>query len=166
VSNTKELKKRYGYTERELPLKLLEAVSRAIGSRFSCNASLKVVQVQRAAVDTRTWNLPGRSATKSVALYWSPNAWRPTTIGLFQPGTRRGMFFNTMGSRKTVPLSTLRMVPLGERHICFSPNSATRAASGVMVAHLTPTLHCWMACAASSVTLSSVASRCGSPRSK
>ena len=27
------------------------------------------------------------------------------------------------------------MVPLGLRHICFSPNSFTRASSGVMVAH-------------------------------
>ena len=31
------------------------------------------------------------------------------------------------------------MVPFGERHICFRPNSLTRASSGVMVAHLTPT---------------------------
>ena len=33
------------------------------------------------------------------------------------------------------PLRMLRMVPLGLRHICFSPNSCTRASSGVMVAH-------------------------------
>ena len=33
----------------------------------------------------------------------------------------------------------LRIVPLGERHISFRPNSSTRASSGVMVAHLTPT---------------------------
>ena len=30
------------------------------------------------------------------------------------------------------------MVPLGLRHICFSPNSFTRASSGVMVAHCRP----------------------------
>ena len=51
------------------------------------------------------------------------------------------------------------MVPLGDRHIFFSPNSATRASSGVMVAHLTPTPYCLIAFAASTVTWSSVASR-------
>src|SRR5881398_2278942 len=33
----------------------------------------------------------------------------------------------------------LRIVPLGERYIRFRPNSSTRASSGVIVAHLTPT---------------------------
>ena len=42
----------------------------------------------------------------------------------------------------------------------------TLSSSGVIVAHLIPTLYCFMASAASVVTLSSVASRCGSPRSK
>ena len=32
---------------------------------------------------------------------WLPHL--PTTMGFFQPGTRRGMFSMTMGSRKTVP---------------------------------------------------------------
>ncbi len=33
----------------------------------------------------------------------------------------------------------LRIVPFGDRHICFRLNSLTRASSGVIVAHLTPT---------------------------
>ena len=126
----------------------------------------------------------------------------PTTMGFFQPGTRRGMLSITMGSRNTVPFKMLRMVPLGLFHICsqgrgrggargaglagfsargmwastrhrrlpmtsatckgpaqctghcqwpaprirpaqhtfFRLNSLTRASSGVMVAHLMPTL--------------------------
>ena len=43
-----------------------------------------------------------------------------------------------IGSRKTTPPRMLRIVPFGERHICFRPNSSTRASSGVIVAHLTP----------------------------
>lgn len=35
-------------------------------------------------------NFPGPGAMKSVALYWSPNACRPTTIGLVQPGRSNG----------------------------------------------------------------------------
>ena len=58
-----------------------------------------------------------------------------------------------MGSRKTVPLRMFRIVPLGDLHICFKLNSTyqlterdcfeplTRASSGVMVAHLIPTLY-------------------------
>ena len=42
----------------------------------------------------------------------------------------------------------------------------TRASSGVMVAHLIPTLYFLQASAASRVTLSLVASRCSIPRSK
>ena len=60
-------------------------------------------------------------------------------IGLVQPGTNRGTFETTIGSRNTTPPRMLRIVPLGERHIFLSPNSATRASSGVIVAHLTPT---------------------------
>ena len=63
----------------------------------------------------------------------------PTTMGFFQPGTRRGTLSTTMGSLKTVPFRMLRMVPLGLLHIFFSLNSFTRASSGVMVAHLMPT---------------------------
>ena len=60
-------------------------------------------------------------------------------IGLVQPGTNRGMVEITIGSRKTTPPRMLRMVPFGERHIFLRPNSATRASSGVIVAHFTPT---------------------------
>ena len=108
---------------------------------------------------------PAPGTRKSVALYWSPKAWRATTIGFVQPGTRRGMFEMTMGSRKIVPPRMLRIVPLGEDHMRLRPNSATRASSGVMVAHLTPTPCRSIAWAASTVTWSSVASRFVMPRS-
>ena len=71
------------------------------------------------------------------------------TIGAVQPGTRRGTFLQTIGSRKMVPPRMLRMVPLGERYIFLRLNSLTRASSGVMVAHLTPTPYFLMALAAS-----------------
>ncbi len=109
--------------------------------------------------------VPGPGTTKSVALYWSPWAWRPMTIGLVQPGTSRGTLDMMIGSRKTTPPRMLRMVPLGDFHIFFRPNSSTRASSGVMVAHLTPTPCRLIALAASMVTWSSVASRCSMPRS-
>jgi hypothetical protein len=47
-------------------------------------------------------------------------------------------------------------VPLGDLHISFNLNSSTRASSGVMVAHLMPTLYLMIASAASTVTLSLV----------
>jgi hypothetical protein len=53
----------------------------------------------------------------------------------------------------------------GDFHICFNLNSITRASSGVMVAHLMPTLCFLMACAASMVTWSLVRSRSWMPRS-
>ena len=87
------------------------------------------------------------------------------TIGLVQPGTSRGMLLMMIGSRKMTPPRMLRIVPFGERHIFLRPNSSTRASSGVMVAHLTPTPCFLMAFAASMVTWSSVASRCSMPRS-
>jgi len=43
-------------------------------------------------------------------------------------------------------------VPLGLLHISFNLNSSTRASSGVMVAHLTPTEYFLMAFAESIVT--------------
>ncbi len=49
------------------------------------------------------------------------------------------MLSQMIGSRKITPPRMFRMVPFGERHIFFRPNSSTRASSGVMVAHLTPT---------------------------
>ncbi len=103
--------------------------------------------------------MPGPGTTKSVARYWSPCACRPMMIGSVQPGTNRGTLEITMGSRNTTPPRMLRIVPLGERHIFFRPNSVTRSSSGVIVAHLTPTPYCLMAFAASTVTWSSVASR-------
>ena len=109
--------------------------------------------------------MPGPGTTKSVALYWSACACRPMMMGLVQLGTSRGMVEITIGSRKMTPPRMLRMVPFGERHIFFSPNSVTRASSGVIVAHLTPTPCRWMAYAASIVTWSSVSSRCCTDRS-
>src|ERR1700752_4461987 len=87
-------------------------------------------------------------------------------IGLVQPGTRRGTFRQMIGSRNTTPPRMLRMVPLGDFHISFRENSFTRASSGVMVAHLTPTPTFLMALAASTVTWSLVLSRYSIPRSK
>src|SRR6266478_3467573 len=87
-------------------------------------------------------------------------------IGLVQPGTSRGTFRQMIGSRNTTPPRMLRMVPFGDFHISFKPNSFTRASSGVMVAHLTPTPTFLMALAASTVTWSLVLSRYSIPRSK
>src|SRR6266704_45547 len=87
-------------------------------------------------------------------------------IGLVQPGTSRGTFLQMIGSRKMTPPRMLRMVPFGDFHISFRPNSFTRASSGVMVAHLTPTPTFLMALAASTVTWSLVLSRYSIPRSK
>ncbi len=70
-----------------------------------------------------------------------------------------------IGSRKMTPPRMLRMVPFGDRYIRLSPNSSTRASSGVIVAHFTPTPNCLMALAASTVIWSSVASRLSIPRS-
>ncbi len=109
--------------------------------------------------------VPGPGTLKSVALYWSPCAWRPTTMGLVHPGTSRGMLEMMMGSRKITPPRMLRMVPLGLFHIFLSPNSSTRASSGVMVAHFTATPCRLVASAESIVTWSLVASRCWIPRS-
>src|SRR6187401_3870881 len=87
-------------------------------------------------------------------------------IGLVQPGTSLGTFLQMMGSRKITPPRMLRMVPLGDLYISLRPNSFTRASSGVMVAHLTPTPTFLMALAASIVTWSLVWSRYSIPRSK
>ena len=67
------------------------------------------------------------------------DAYLPTTIGLFQPETKRGTFSTTIGSLNTVPLRMFLIVPLGLLHICLRPNSFTLASSGVIVAHLIPT---------------------------
>ncbi len=87
-------------------------------------------------------------------------------IGLVQPGTRRGTFLQMIGSRKITPPRMLRMVPLGDFHICLRPNSFTRPSSGVMVAHFTATPCFLVASAASMVIWSSVSSRFSTERSK
>ena len=107
--------------------------------------------------------LPGN--LKSVARYWSPNAWRPTITGCVQPGTKRGTFSQMIGSRKITPPRMLRIVPFGERHICLRLNSSTRPSSGVMVAHLMPTPCFLIASAESIVIWSFVRSRSSTPRS-
>ncbi len=72
-------------------------------------------------------------------------------IGLVHPGTSRGTLLQMIGSRKMTPPRILRMVPLGERYMSWRSNSFTRASSGVMVAHLTPTPTRLIASAASIV---------------
>ena len=86
-------------------------------------------------------------------------------IGFVHPGTSRGMLEITIGSRKITPPRMLRIVPLGDRYISLRPNSSTRASSGVIVAHLTPTPCSLIALAASTVIWSPVASRLSIPRS-
>ena len=54
-----------------------------------------------------------------------------------------------IGSRKITPPKILRIVPFGDFHISLRLNSFTRASSGVIVAHLTPTPCVSMAFAAS-----------------
>ena len=88
------------------------------------------------------------------------------TIGWVQLGARRGTFLQMIGSPKMTPPRMLRIVPFGLFHISFRSNSLTRASSGVIVAHLTPTPAALIAIAASIVTWSLVASRCWTGRSK
>ena len=63
-----------------------------------------------------------------------------------------------IGSRNIVPFRIFRMVPLGEGYFFSKLNSFTLLSSGVMVAHLTPTLFSLIAFPASVVTLSLVLS--------
>ena len=86
-------------------------------------------------------------------------------MGFVHPGTRRGTFLIKIGSRNTTPSRMLRIVPLGDFHICLRLNSFTRASSGVMVAHFTPTPCFKMAFAESMVTWSLVLSRYSMPKS-
>ena len=111
-------------------------------------------------------SLPELGIIVSVALYWSPNACRPITIGLVHPGTNRGTFFAIIGCLNTVPPRIFLIVPLGDRYISLRLNSLTLSSSGVIVAHLTPTPYCLIALAASTVTLSVVLSLYSIPRSK
>ena len=87
------------------------------------------------------------------------------TIGFVQCGTSFGTFLQMIGSRNTTPSKMLRIVPFGDFHICLRLNSFTRASSGVIVAHFTPTPCFKIAFAASIVTWSFVASRYSMPRS-
>ena len=73
-------------------------------------------------------------------------------MGFFHPGISLGMFLMMIGYLKTVPLRMFLMVPLGLFHIFLRLNYFTLASSGVIVAHLIPTLHYLMALAASMVT--------------
>ena len=104
--------------------------------------------------------------TKSVALYWSPNACLPIIIGCFHPVTNLGTFLTIMGSLNTVPPRMFLMVPFGLFHIYLRLNYLSLASSGVIVAHLIPTLHYLIAFAASIVTWSFVLSLFYIPRSK
>jgi len=45
-------------------------------------------------------SVPGPGIATSVARYWSPYAWRPTTMGRVQPETRRGTLAMMMGSER------------------------------------------------------------------
>ena len=61
--------------------------------------------------------LPSPGIRKSVALYWSPKACLPITIGCVHPGTNLGTFLQIIGSLNTVPPNMFRIVPLGDLHI-------------------------------------------------
>lgn len=76
------------------------------------------------------------------------------------------MLLITIGSLNTVPSNIFLIVPLGDFHIYFKLNSFTLALSGVIVAHLTPTLCFNIAFEQSIVTWSFVASRFWIERSK
>lgn len=72
-------------------------------------------------------------------------------IGYVHPGTSLGILLITIGSLKTVPFKMFLIVPFGDLHIFLRLNSVTRPSSGVIVAHLIPTLCFLMAFAASIV---------------
>jgi hypothetical protein len=72
--------------------------------------------------------------------------------GFSHPGINLGIFLQTIGSLNTVPSRMALIVPFGDFHIYFNLNSSTLSSSGVMVAHLTPTLCFKMALAQSTVT--------------
>ena len=65
---------------------------------------------------------------------------------------KSGIFLQRIGSLKTTPPMIFLIVPFGDLHICFKPNSSTRSSSGVIVAHLTATLCSNVAKAESMVT--------------
>ena len=61
------------YIASATPPPLNSNTSRSIGSPPSAGVNF-------------TMSVPAPGTTKSVARYWSPNAWRPITIGCVQPG--------------------------------------------------------------------------------
>ena len=65
---------------------------------------------------------------------------------------KSGIFLQRIGSLKTTPPMIFLIVPFGDLHISFKPNSSTRSSSGVIVAHLTATLCSNVAKAESMVT--------------
>ena len=71
--------------------------------------------------------------------------------GSVQDGTSFGIFLHIIGSLKTVPPMIFLIVPFGDLHIFFKENSFTLPSSGVMVAHLIPTLNFLIAFAQSIV---------------
>lgn len=73
-------------------------------------------------------------------------------MGCVQPGISLGMLLITIGSRNTVPFKMFLIVPFGDFHIYLRLNSLTLALSGVIVAHLTPTLCFFIASEQSIVT--------------
>ena len=73
------------------------------------------------------------------------------TIGFFQCFTSVGMLLTKIGSLNIVPPNMFLMVPFGLFHIFLRLNSLTLASSGVIVAHLTPTLYFLIAFAQSIV---------------
>ena len=93
-------------------------------------------------------------------------------------GTIRNILGGTIFREPIVISNVPRLIPgwtdpivvgrhaFGDSHIFLSLNSSTRASSGVIVAHLTPMPNSLIALALSTVTRSSVASRCSMPRSK
>jgi hypothetical protein len=60
-------------------------------------------------------------------------------MGFFQFRTAGEMFFTRIGFLNTVPSRTDLIVPFGEGQAFLSLYSVMRSASGVMVAHFTPT---------------------------
>lgn len=74
--------------------------------------------------------------THVAFLTWSPKACLPIVMPCVHPGTRRGMFLQIIGSRKTVPSRMFLIVPLGLFHISFSLNSEENCIWIISVFHL------------------------------
>ena len=86
---------------------------------LSLKSNTSLVIVSPVSGSNTNFNFPGPGITKSVALYWSPNACLPITIGLVQVGTYLGIFLIMIGCLKTVPPKIFLMVPLGDLHYFF-----------------------------------------------